>query len=67
MAIFFTLLLPPVLAYDHAHLDYLSEGKLNIKRTQRDVGEGVTWHVERKRPITPLAPLPVGRAEGVKE
>ncbi len=56
------------LAYDHAHLDYLSEGKLNIKRTQRDVGEGVTWHVERKRPITPIgSPLPVGRAEGVKE
>jgi hypothetical protein len=55
------------LAYDHAHLDYISEGKLNIKRTQLDSGGGVTWHVERKRPITPLAPLPVAHAEGVKE
>lgn len=55
------------LAYDHAHLDYISEGKLNIKRTQHDAGDGVTWHVERKRPITPLTPLPVPHAEGVKE
>jgi hypothetical protein len=55
------------LAYDHAHLDYISEGKLNIKRTQHDAGDGVTWHVERKRPITPLTPLPVAHAEGVKE
>jgi hypothetical protein len=55
------------LAYDHAHLDYISEGKLNIKRTQHDAGDGVTWHVERKRPIIPLTPPPVPHAEGVKE
>jgi hypothetical protein len=55
------------LAYDHAHLDYIGEGKLNIKRTQHDAGDGVTWHVERKRPITPLTPLPVPHADGVKE
>jgi hypothetical protein len=55
------------LAYDHAHLDYITEGKLRIKRTQKDAGEGVTWHVERARPIMPLTPLPVPKAEGVKE
>ncbi len=55
------------LAYDHAHLDYMSEGKLNVKHTQRDTPDGVAWKVERKRPIMPLpgaAPLPA--AEGVK-
>jgi Zinc carboxypeptidase len=55
------------LAYDHAHLDYLTEGKLNIKRTQKDAAEGVTWQVERKRPILPLTPPPVPQAEGVKQ
>ncbi len=55
------------LAYDHAHLDYMSEGKLNIKRTQHDAGDGVTWHVERTRPIMPLTPPPVPHADGVKE
>jgi Zinc carboxypeptidase len=54
------------LAYDHAHLDYLTEGKLNVKRTQRDVVDGVTWQVERKRPIMPLTP-PISQAEGVKQ
>ncbi|HEY4354225.1 MAG TPA: M14 family metallopeptidase [Acidobacteriaceae bacterium] len=54
------------LAYDHAHLDYISEGKLRIKRTQRDAPNGVTWHVERTRPILPLTPPPVSNAEGVK-
>ena len=54
------------LAYDHAHLDYLTEGKLNVKRTQRDATDGVTWQVERKRPIMPLTPLAVSQAEGVK-
>ena len=54
------------LAYDHAHLDYLTEGKLNVKRTQKDAAEGVTWQTERKRPIQPLTPPPVSQAEGVK-
>jgi hypothetical protein len=54
------------LAYDHAHLDYLTEGKLNIKRTQKDAADGVTWQTERKRPILPLTPPPVSQAEGVK-
>jgi hypothetical protein len=55
------------LAYDHAHLDYLTEGKLKIKRTQKDAADGVTWQVERKRPILPLTPPPVAQAEGVKQ
>ena len=57
------------LAYDHAHLEYMTEGKLNVKRTQKDTPDGVSWKVERKRPIMPLpqpgAPVPV--AEGVKQ
>ena len=55
------------LAYDHAHLDYMTEGKLKINRTQRDTSDGVMWRVERKRPILPLTPLPVAQAEGVKQ
>jgi hypothetical protein len=55
------------LAYDHAHLDYLTEGNLKVKRTQKDAAEGVTWQVERKRPILPLTPPPVSQAEGVKQ
>lgn len=54
------------LAYDHAHLEYISEGKLRIKHTQHDAVDGVTWHVERTRPILPLVPPPVAHAEGVK-
>ncbi len=55
------------LAYDHAHLDYMAEGKLNVKRTQRDTADGVAWKIERKRPILPLPQpgAPVPAAEGV--
>jgi len=56
------------LAYDHAHLDYLTEGKLNVKHTQRDTPDGVQWKVERKRPIMPV-PQPDAKpmqADGVK-
>jgi hypothetical protein len=46
----------------------MAEGKLNVKRTQKDTPDGVSWKVERKRPIMPLpqagAQVPV--AEGVK-
>ena len=66
---FLHLLAGAGLAYDHAHLNYLAEGKLDVKRTQRDALGGVAWRVERKRPIMPLSqpgtPAPV--AEGVKE
>jgi hypothetical protein len=50
------------LAYDHAHLDYLSEGKLDIKRTKRDAGDGVTWRMERTRPTLPLHPADLTHA-----
>jgi hypothetical protein len=55
------------LAYDHAHLDYMTEGKLKINRTQRNAADGVMWRVERKRPILPLTSPPVSQAEGVKQ
>jgi len=55
------------LAYDHAHLDYMTEGKLNVKHTQRDTPDGVAWKVERKRPIMPISTLPLPAAEGVKQ
>ncbi len=55
------------LAYDHAHLDYLSEGKLDIKHTQQDAGEGVTWRVSRTRPIMPLNPLSLEHVDGITE
>ncbi len=55
------------LAYDRAHLDYMTEGKLEIKRTQRDAGDGVTWHAARKRPIMPFMPVLVPEAVGVKQ
>jgi hypothetical protein len=57
------------LAYDHAHLDYMTEGKLDVKRTQRDTSDGVAWKIERKRPIMPLPQpnVPAPMAEGVKQ
>ena len=41
------------LAYDHAHLQYLSDAKSNIKRTQKEFYDGVSWKVDRKRPMLP--------------
>ncbi len=41
------------LAYDHAHLTYLDEGEFKITRTEKDYSNGVTWRVERERPILP--------------
>jgi hypothetical protein len=54
------------LAYDHAHLEYMSEGKLDVKRTQHDAPEGVQWKIDRKRPIMPMPGLSLPPAEGVK-
>ena len=41
------------LAYDHAHLKYLSDGKFKIKRTQKEFFDGVQWQVNRDRPVLP--------------
>ena len=44
------------LAYDHAHLKYLSDGKFKIKRTQKEFFDGVQWQVNRDRPVLPANP-----------
>jgi hypothetical protein len=44
------------LAYDHAHLDYLAQGKYKIKRTQKEFFDGVDWKVDRERPVLPEQP-----------
>lgn len=41
------------LAYDHAHLTYLDEGEFKVTHTEKDYSNGVTWKVERDRPILP--------------
>lgn len=41
------------LAYDHAHLKYLSDGKFKIKHTQKEFFDGVQWLVNRDRPMLP--------------
>jgi Zinc carboxypeptidase len=47
------------LAFDYVHLKYLAEGDLRITRTERDAAGGVTWRIERPRPILPPGtPLP---------
>ena len=46
------------LAFDYVHLNYLSQGKLRITRTEREAPGGVQWSVARARPI-----LPKGTAE----
>ncbi|WP_263381421.1 M14 family metallopeptidase [Granulicella arctica] len=44
------------LAYDHAHLKYLVDGKFKIKRTQKEFFDGVQWTVTRDRPVLVEAP-----------
>ncbi len=48
------------LAFDYAHLNYLAQGDLRITRTERDAAGGVTWRIERPRPVLPagVKPLP---------
>ncbi|WP_213806728.1 M14 family metallopeptidase [Granulicella sp. dw_53] len=41
------------LAYDHAHLKYLSDGKFKMKRTQKEFFDGIQWQVNRDRPVLP--------------
>src|SRR5260370_24449138 len=41
------------LAYDHAHLKYLSDGKFKIKRTQNEFFDGVQWQSNPHPPVPP--------------
>jgi Zinc carboxypeptidase len=41
------------LAYDRAHLEYFTQGKYKITRTQKDYFDGVQWSVDRDRPVLP--------------
>ncbi len=41
------------LAFDRVHLSYLANGKLRIRRTEREQGGKVMWRLERQRPNLP--------------
>jgi hypothetical protein len=41
------------LAFDRAHLEYFTQGKYKITRTQKDYFDGVQWSVDRDRPVLP--------------
>ena len=41
------------LAFDRVHLLYLANGKLRVRRTEREAAGKVTWRVERLRPNLP--------------
>lgn len=41
------------LAFDRVHLTYLDDGKFKITRTEKESSGGVTWTVDRQRPILP--------------
>jgi len=43
------------LAFDRVHLSYLANGKLRIRRTQREAGDKVIWQVQRDRPNLPAS------------
>lgn len=47
------------LAFDMVHLNYLAKGKLRIVRTEKETPEGVSWQVQRERPILPASEPPV--------
>jgi len=47
------------LAFDMVHLNYLAQGKLRIVRTEKETPEGVSWQVQRERPILPASEPPV--------
>ena len=50
------------LAFDYVHLNYLAKGDLRVTRTERDAAGGVTWRVERARPILPEGVKPITTA-----
>lgn len=41
------------LAYDRAHLQYLTDAKMKVKHTQKEFFDGVNWKVDRERPMLP--------------
>jgi hypothetical protein len=41
------------LAFDRVHLSYLANGKLRIRRVQREMGDRVLWQLLRDRPNLP--------------
>ncbi|HEV2387813.1 MAG TPA: M14 family metallopeptidase [Candidatus Acidoferrales bacterium] len=41
------------LAFDRVHLTYLAGGKFKITRTEKEFTDGVSWTVDRQRPILP--------------
>lgn len=41
------------LAFDRAHLEYLTNGKFKITRKQKGFADGVQWSVDRERPVLP--------------
>ena len=41
------------LAYDRVHLGYLANGKMEIKRSEKEYSNAVAWKVTRKRPVVP--------------
>ncbi|HEY7855219.1 MAG TPA: M14 family zinc carboxypeptidase, partial [Terriglobales bacterium] len=47
------------LAYDEVHLDYLAQGKLRITRSEKEGPQGVSWTIDRARPILPSSEPPV--------
>ncbi|HLJ50645.1 MAG TPA: M14 family metallopeptidase [Bryobacteraceae bacterium] len=51
------------LAFDRVHLAYLANGKLRIRRTEREQGGKVTWRVERQRPNLPSSETEPARPE----
>ena len=57
------------LAFDRVHLFYLANGKLRVRRTERETAGKVTWRVERLRPNLPATetepPLPEPQSSDV--
>ena len=41
------------LAFDRAHLEYLTNGKFKITRKEKGFADGVQWSVDRDRPVLP--------------
>jgi len=51
------------LAFDYVHLKYLADGDLRVSRTEREAAAGVTWRMERPRPVLPAGMKPLPAAE----